>query len=436
MLDAGLVLYIGLLVLGLWRWLSGWRLCGAWLEYANYCVLLYLLLLVLLVYAVYLFIHTAVTAGGKAEWDELPRWLRPIMLGAPAAACITFLLCFMQTVQHVNEIRKDRATLKHDRAVQIIALPAVYGAMAMNSLVRMYQLKTDATDDDILFMHHNMTSEDTAQLFISKSETCFWVGDLYEAWALFQFSRLSLDLIKASLWKMQRSSPSEEQRESAHALMVAHSAVESIAWLGVMLFLLVCILQAGWSLYLLSFTGPVHQWADYNTRVKQFGAAGMVASAGAIYNVHVVESTFHKYFEGYRPLLKFITVKVIVSFAFFQKGIYWAIKAVDQTLPKVMQRVVNGVPLIGDLLNFSEVQFLLFYDSLILYECILIALLHIWGWSAYEDWYLEETEQDIDDTKSEKANGNTDGADADERTPLLGDQSAGDQSTSAPSHPV
>ena len=39
-LPRGLVLYLGLVVLFVWRFLSGWRFCGAWMEYANYCMLL------------------------------------------------------------------------------------------------------------------------------------------------------------------------------------------------------------------------------------------------------------------------------------------------------------------------------------------------------------------------------------------------------------
>ena len=38
--SPGLVLYLGLVVLFVWRFLSGWRLCGAWMEYANYCMCL------------------------------------------------------------------------------------------------------------------------------------------------------------------------------------------------------------------------------------------------------------------------------------------------------------------------------------------------------------------------------------------------------------
>jgi len=425
-------------VLFLWRQVSGWRCCGQGLRFFNYLFLLYLLLLVLLVYALYLFIYTALQPKGKAAWDTFPAWMRPFTLGAPPAACIVFMLSCGQTLQHVREIQQERAPMKHDRAVQIIALPAVYGVMAMSSLARMFQMSAGYFDDD--FKHrplngsrsalgvngsssvHSVNAssnalsqsaeDDRSQLFISKSETCFWVGDLYEAWALFQFGKLTLDLITISLWK-QRASEVPERREPAQALLVAHTAVASIAWLGVALFLLVCIMQAGWSLYLLTFTGPFHDWSAYNVRVKQFGAAGMVASAGAMYNIHVVESTFHSYFEGYRPVLKFVTVKIIVSFAFFQKGLIWMLKGIGQTLPDFGQKVLNHIPLIGDLVQFSEEDFQVFYDSLILYECILISLMHIWAWSAYEDWYLEDCNDEAEE-----------GAAKGETQPLLQDKAA------------
>lgn len=395
LVDAGLVLYCGLMVLLVWRWIVGWRIGGkGWFEFANYCVLLYLLVFALLLYAVYLFIRSALLDEGKATWALLPGWMRPMMLGAPVSACIIFFMCAIQTAQHVSEIRSNRAITKHDRAVQIIALPAVYGVMAMSSLTRMYQLQTETYEEEDVRTRgggREMTGEEKRQLFISKSETCFWVGDLYEAWALYQFGRLTLELIKASIAKRQHSSE-VGVRESVAPLLTAHIAVEALAWLGVTMFLVVCTAQAGWSLYLLTFTSTFTDadWGDYNARMSQFGAAGFVASCGAIYNVHIVESTFHSYFESYRPLLKFITVKVIVSFAFFQKCLFSCLQAFQLTLPDAMQKLVKKVPFLGQILNFNEVEFALFYDSLILYECVAICGMHWWGWSAYEDWYLED----------------------------------------------
>mmetsp|Transcript_42354 Transcript_42354/g.112070 ORF Transcript_42354/g.112070 Transcript_42354/m.112070 type:complete len:419 (-) Transcript_42354:17-1273(-) len=416
MLDAGLVLYVGLLVLFLWRWLSGWRLCGAWLEYANYCVLLYTLLLVLLLYSVVLYLRAMCGAGGHAAWADLPGWMRPMMIAAPCAACIAYAMCASQTMQHVGEIRRGAATLRHDRAVQIIALPAVYGVMAMSALTRMYQFKTGSHEDAGSLS--GLTPEELRELYLSKSETCFWVGDLYEAWALYQFGQLTLQLIRSSVHKM-RNSEVRERREAAQALAKAHSAVESIAWLGISLFLVVCVLQSGWSCYLLTFTAPITDFSQYNARMAQFSAAGMVASAGAIYNVHVVESTFHEYLEGYRPLLKFITVKIIVSFAFFQRGAINMFSAFQATLPGMMRGVVRRVPMLGDIINMDQVSFNLFYSSLILLECILIAALHGLAWRASEPWYADTETDGVADGTAEKG----------EKTPLLAKAERGDASS-------
>merc|ERR1712151_791137 len=94
--------------------------------------------------------------------------------------------------------------LKHDRAVQIIALPAVYGTMAMSSLTQLYMLFTSTYDENLAV---TTSMEERERIYLSKCETCFWVGDLYEAWALYQFGKLTLELSR-SLWCGSRSRPS------------------------------------------------------------------------------------------------------------------------------------------------------------------------------------------------------------------------------------
>lgn len=391
MIDVGLVMYCGLIFLGIWRALSMWRMCGKALVWANYCMLGYIVALVLLTLSLVEFFHAALTTSGKQGWWDLPSWMHPFVLGAPFACIVSYCLNAFQTAQHVNEIRKcnpdtedgSEVILRHDRAVQIVALPAVYGVMAMGSLSRMYNLFTKNLDASTA----GMDEQEIEQLYISKSETCFWVGDFYEAWALFLFGQLTLGLIKQAV----------ETNNGGPLIQRAYTAVERLAWMGVTLFLVVCILQAGWSLYLLIFTDV--NFTTYNTKMNQFKAAGMVASAAAIYNVHSVESTFHHELENYRPLLKFITVKIIVSFAFFQKGTVNVLQAFCTTFPGPMQTVVHAIPALGDILYMSDTKFEIFYASLILYECILISLLHFWGWNAYEDWYKTTSSTDVEDQK-------------------------------------
>mmetsp|Transcript_88292 Transcript_88292/g.156325 ORF Transcript_88292/g.156325 Transcript_88292/m.156325 type:complete len:443 (-) Transcript_88292:57-1385(-) len=373
LIDGGLVLYIGLLVLFVWRIVCYWRCCGRWLQYANYCSLMLVLLLLLYGYDIYMFSQAALSKTGRSAWEDLPGWLRPVVLSGPVFSVLTYLMCFMQTFQHVERIREESAIKRHDRAVMIIMLPAVYGAMAMTSLTRMYKLviTPDVLDDEI-------------EIQLMKSETCFWVGDLYESWVLYQFGKLTLELIESSIARQGRSAR-EEERAASRALMVAHTAVESLAWVGILSFLVVCVLQAGWSLWILCFTPKEDQVTSFKASMSQFTAAGFLASGAAIYNVFVVETTFHHFLEGYMPFLKFLTVKILVTFAFFQKGFFKAaVLFQDNLLPGL-----KDVPIIGEIVNFPPVKFEIFYASLLIIECFLVAIMHLWAWNVSEEWYDE-----------------------------------------------
>lgn len=441
MFDAGLVMYVGLLGLAIWRSLSGWKFCGNTLQYANYCALLYMLLLVILIVSGQDFVITALKDKGKSAWSQFPLWIRPLVVCTPIAAVINFLLAIQQTSSHVQKIwklinlRSDTlkdeevrkvCLLRHDRAVQIIALPAVYGTMAMCSLVQLYQLvalgadslnanswlEVSATEVSHPAHRHLRLYNSSAptpvgnytgakELVLQKSQTCIQVANLYEAWVLFQFGKLTLELITTSLHK-DKESAAERDKEKAEALISAHTAVEEVTWLGVTLFLTVCSLQAGWSLYLLTFSNVESNWSSYQTYMSEFDAAGVVASAAAVYNVHVVESTFHHHLKGYNPTTKFVSIKILVSIAFFQQGIFYVLKAFDATLPGVMKNVVKRVPLLGDILNFDEVDFDIFYGALVVYECILVTILHWWAWGAEESWYQDPVFSEVGDDEEKR----------------------------------
>jgi hypothetical protein len=417
MLDAGLILYVGLLVLLVWRFMSGWRCCGAWLEYANYCILLYMLLLVLNVWAIASFYTLAFQDPNRKLWEGEPRWMRPLMLGAPIASLMTYIGAFIQTGQHVDQIRRGAATMKHDRAVQIIALPAVYCCMAMSSLSSAYESVTHADPVDSMlqdgsiyglagkYLSANHTESDRTQLYIAQVETCYQVADVYEAWALFQFCKLTLELLRNSFKKVSESSPSivnQEDKESAHGLLVAHAALTNIAYNGVLFFLTVCVLEAGWSLYRLTFTELNGHWALYNSQIAQFSAAGFVASGAAIYNVHTVESQFHAYFEGYGPYLKFFAVKVLLSIAYFQSGIFWVLQAISKTLPSLLQQAVSAMPFLQQLIDLDTTEYYLFFSALVTYECFLTVIIHSLAWPASEEWYNEPSDEEAEDAAERK----------------------------------
>lgn len=406
MLAAGTVLYVGFLGLFIWRCISGWRLFGAWLEYANYCMLLYALLFVLNAWAIVNFVSLAMHSDGYAVWEHSPHWLHVMAVGAPVAAVITFVMAFIQTGQHVNELRRGSGVSKHDRAVQIIALPAVFACMAMNALATSFEAASkfhaDAKHPSLIqaslfsplwnTQPSSAANSNQKQYYLAQTETFFHVGDIYEAWAVFQFCKMTMEMLKVSLQKISQNASIEdgERRDLARGLLKAHGAFESITWTGVAMFLIVTVGQAGWSLYLLTFTDTENNWARYNAQMGHFFAAGLVASMAAIYNVHTVEMEFHDFFEGYGPLLKFMTVKLLLSLAYFQKSAVSVLQAVNSTLPDLMKNITGKIPLIKDLISFDDNEFYIFYSSLVLYECILGVLLHYFAWPADESFYSDE----------------------------------------------
>jgi hypothetical protein len=402
--ETGVVVFIGLHLLLIWRFLAWNNICGSclsriWpkrLDYAgfiNYTVSLYVLLFVMLVYAISLYLElddwaaglwgyvatmgsgTAKSTGGGPIDGPSVSWLPPFCTGAVISVALTYVCSLLQAMQHLERIERGRAEMQHDRAIQVIAMPAVYGVMAVSALTEISQLvKSGGAKNPAM-----------RRLALSKSEACFRVGDLYEAWVLFQFGRLTMSLILSSIRK-QENSIVDEERAKARGLLMAHEAVESLTWLGTWMFCLVCVFQSGWSLWMLAFAKAD---ADFERTNEQFAAAGMVASASAIWNVHVVESSYSEYLHNYSPYVKFFSVKVLVSLAFFQRGAFWSFQYLRKTLPGLEEKMLDGVPLVGDILRLDEVEFELFFSALILYEIMFIAVLHLFAWGVDEQWYLD-----------------------------------------------
>jgi len=398
MIDTSLFLFVGLFVLFFSRLLCPWKLCGAWLEFANYCSLLYVLLGVLYIISFVSFINSAVDRHVcQLPGAVLQPWLNPLMWPVPFVALLTIACCASQTFTHVTEIKKGAAPVKHDRAVQILVLPAVYAVMAMGALARVFHLTvSDITDQELW--------EKQQKNVLSKAETCYTVAELYEAWALYQFAKLALEVLQ-EVFARQEASDQEEQRAAARSLLIAHKAVDSLTWIGTWMFFIVCILHTGWSLWLLCFDTAETKWETYEKHMLAFTAAGTVASGTAIFNIATVERTFGHQLEFFSPLLKFLSVKILVSFAFFQHAIFSALAAMYQTVPAGAQGVFTAIPMIGTLMTLSKVQMQLLYASLIIYESLIVSCLHWWAWSAKEQWYLSVPTDKIYGTFAAKETG-------------------------------
>mmetsp|Transcript_16525 Transcript_16525/g.36233 ORF Transcript_16525/g.36233 Transcript_16525/m.36233 type:complete len:461 (-) Transcript_16525:138-1520(-) len=430
MLDLGMLMYAGLLILVIWRFLCFYRCCGIWLSFLNYTSLLYVMLAGMLAYCLNGFFAAArddleqyyVIAHSEANpWSI--HWLKPFVQLTPIAVLVTLVLAWFQTDAHIFEIHKGKGILKHDRAVQIIALPAVFGVMALASMVPILELVTGKIDQEMINspfgvdlkdkfqkkideirmnLHMGGSSEvllstgqhvwfdvlpeweEGKRLALWRYETCFYVADLFEAWALYQFGMLVLGLIKES-YKRQELSDSEAKREAARELLQSHQAVTTLTWLGTMSFVLVCVGQTACSLW--PYVGGEGEKQEFLTLEFQF--AGFIASGAAIYNVFVVEQAYHHQLAPCSPVLKFLSVKILVSLSFFQKGILVTLQVAQHFLPTLMQRFVKEVPVVGDIINMTDVQMHLFYPAVILAECFLAGIMHLWAWKPVETWYEE-----------------------------------------------
>eukprot|EP00418_Pyrodinium_bahamense_P022633 CAMPEP_0179149174 /NCGR_PEP_ID=MMETSP0796-20121207/72248_1 /TAXON_ID=73915 /ORGANISM="Pyrodinium bahamense, Strain pbaha01" /LENGTH=424 /DNA_ID=CAMNT_0020849985 /DNA_START=10 /DNA_END=1281 /DNA_ORIENTATION=- len=368
------LLYLALLVIFVWREASAWHACRKINRYLDYFVCLYLLMAGLLiceivqsVEAIVRIFHTDVARHEQA--------MAVVLVCCLPAMLATLSLCWRLTRLHVGEIGKGLAPAKHERAVHIVSLPAVYALMAVCSFVKLYNI-----------VGAEATPEEDAIAF-ARYETCLYVGDLYEAWALYQFGKLTLELLDETFEERQAVLYGEStrerrptlggarvQRDSTRDVVLSFTAVSSLAWLGTWLLVVVCLVQAGYSLWMWCFHDPVSNWSTVSGDFHKFSYAGMVASGAAIYNIHIIEQVFGHLMTGYSPLLKFLSVKVLVFFAFWQTKILMLL----QTL---------------HLLRMSERDIKLLHAVLLVWECLASAVMHAWAWGHDEPWYRLEAVQ-------------------------------------------
>lgn len=404
MWDTGTIMFVALLLLFIWRFFFPFAFLTERIQQANYTFVLYALLFFLFIYNSVIFISTALEQDGKAGWSGLPKWLHPLTLSTTGTYFITLLMCFVQSGQHLLLVRSGVAAKHHDQVLQVIALPAVYGGMAYSSMMRLYQFHVQSYVDTPSILQLPPSQQES--IAISRSETCFFVGDMFESWTLYHFGKMTLDVVEASIQRQRQSSELDQQAE-ARGMLTSHAAVWAMVWASVMMFLLVSFAETGWSLYLLNFAA-VNSTEEFDNSLTVFTGAGFVASGVALWNIAVVERTFHKNLEGYSPLLKFITVKILVSFAYFQKGCFYILQALQHTLPKEGQKLAKSVPFFGQIMEMDDAHFELFYSTLMVSECFLVSGLHLIAWQASEDWYekaliIDETSRLMPEKSEDKA---------------------------------
>lgn len=310
------------------------------------------------------------TAFLHDSWSWLPIYLS---LASIPALIGTFICGLMHTISHAKEVHKKGLHLdmlpKHDKAMQIVALPMIYGLMAFKSMMRMWQVCMNDQHEHAL---RELDSWNARTGFLNQMyEANFSVADLYEAWALYHFASLAVEVVK-------------EKAEDANLNMpVLISAIQNLTSQGIWGFIFCCLLNSAYTLILTSgefygsdgeggtaesFRSATESGENVYGFPSQIKGAGFLASSLAIMNVVKIELGFHHELTLFSPGLKFLSTKVLVSLAF-------------------MQSLILSVPPFS---GWSPTGQNMFYASLLCVECFFVALLHVKAWPAKEDWYHDE----------------------------------------------
>jgi len=238
----------------------------------------------------------------------------------------------------------------------------------------------------------------------------YQVGDIYETIALVTFGNLVMDYLMTQI-KMHQSKADQALEEHATQEMargnsgVAAKAereafdsvldqmkesMKTLTTFGVKLFAGTCAIQGGYNVIVtgFGFYFPDFQKELFSRDLNNPGALqteamkkyvhdfclgmSMVSSCAAISNVMFIEEAFHGLLKKFQPSMKFWGTKILVSLA------------AVQSCAEFMPPFTGWFP--------SEVQWGVFYSSMLSLECLLIALFHIKGWDADEQWY-EQTDK-------------------------------------------
>eukprot|EP00971_Amphidinium_carterae_P208554 4137812-Amphidinium_carterae.1 len=300
--------------------------------------------------------------------------LRLLSLFSPFVAIAT---CTLAAVHISRVLQHDVNGLyyfpshRQDLVIQVILLPALYSVLAFRSVVRMWALTVGASWAELAL---NWRWEDYVASEMLHFKANLAVADFAEMYTVYCFGCLLVDLLKEFKGTRRMSSTfSSVVMQGVYSFILAGLAQVAIVVLGSIL----CPLGPDMvsAMHDVSLTvehkeGTPTQAAFAMVHVEASAAATVLLVARVLLVLASIQLIFNMYhmcrlpeLQPINPNGKFMGTRILVvvaqlQFAFLESG--------KRYLP-----VLRG---------YSNLQINVLHASLLCYECLLVACLHLWSW--------------------------------------------------------
>lgn len=328
----------------------------------------------------------------------VPHILRWVMLLSPPCVILALMLAMWHSLKHMRFGRPwvdEELDIMHSFSIQICGLAPVYGIFSLMSVVHMVSLfecrtdtllwKSDHHCDHLLTVKgiHGVPQQCWAD-FIERSERWynlnFLVADLYEARVLYCFGTLCMEYIELQRRKrglLSHSCPECQfqcprcKGDNLAISQVLLAPLRAMTLQGLQFFVWTNYFRSVLmiALEVLRMNAP-ETWNYVNDSMYQMGATDAVwqgftfcVSSIAIWNLVTFESHLSQQLHGFKPKLKFLSAKIIVSLAFLQEI--------------VLKIVCHGK-------DWRPYQVNLAYASLMSVEILFVAILQYLAWKPCE----------------------------------------------------
>mmetsp|Transcript_4949 Transcript_4949/g.14434 ORF Transcript_4949/g.14434 Transcript_4949/m.14434 type:complete len:564 (-) Transcript_4949:75-1766(-) len=345
----------------------------------------------------------------SAEY-EIPNAIRMLAMISPIFIGLTWVVTITHWAKHLPKNRgfdedlRWYPTFSHDLAMQVVALPLVYGNFLLDSVLEMLRL---LTGESFSMVPDSRVAKDCEgewnRLKLQIEQTCqsnTQLADLYEAWALRCFGTLCFALVGRQI---NREVPTVKYilstiKNHLQSVASAESGDRSIlddvkiltdprnqlfkplqltSRIGVRVFVWTYAIKSVYLLVLtflghidLQLCGEGGKFPPACSFLPYLDGACFLASTLAIYNIVVFEHNLNSILKAghFRPFEKFLGVKVMVSICFIQSFV---------------------LEVLGSWLwDLSKEQISLCYSCLLCCEVLPLSLLLYIAWRPAEgDWH-------------------------------------------------